>query len=229
MLLFLLVSAMPLQSIPQDSTSSSPSNAAIILKIDAAVHDRSSNITSYSVKEQYSIYRNGESDPSAQETVQTDYTVANGKQYTPIAQSGSALLRSNVIDKVLAGEKEMAMIANRESVWVTSANYEMTPENAPVQFKGHTCLIIDLKPKRKSPHLFTGREWVDASDFTVVHLEGVPSQNPSFFAGATAVSRDYEKIDGFSMATHAEAHSHSFLLGKTDLKIDYTGYQIQHR
>ena len=39
--------------------------------------------------------------------------------------------------------------------------------------------------------------------------------------------RDYAKIDGFSMATHADVRSHSFLLGDTLMKIAYTDYQIE--
>ena len=192
---------------------------------------RSNAIAHYTVKEQYSIYRNGEGEPSAQEIVLASYTVAGGKEYTPLSQSGSSMLRSAVIDKVLAGEKEMAQVANRQGVWVTSANYEMHPEAAtvtdPVQLNGHACLIIDLTPKRRSQHLFVGKAWVDAADFTVVRLAGAPSESPSFFAGNTTVIRDYEKVDGFSMAAHAQAHSYNFLLGDTTLKIEYTEYKIE--
>jgi hypothetical protein len=139
------------------------------------------------------------------------------------------MIRSALIDKVLAGEKEMAEVANREGVWVTSANYEMHPQLTPIDLNGHSCFVVDLKPKRKSPHLFTGKAWVDTTDYTVVRLEGIPSQSPSFFAGATSVKREYAKVDGFAMATHAEARSHSFLLGDTVLKIDYTNYKIERK
>ena len=210
---------------PAQSPPSVP-DAEIPHKVDAVVYDRASSIASYSVQEQYSLYRNGESTPSAQETVQTTYTQAGGKQYTTIAQTGSSLLRSNVIDKIIAGEKEMSQPSVRESTWVTTANYDMQPEPGDVSLNGHTCRIIDLKPKRKSQHLFNGKAWVDASDYTVVRLAGIPSESPSFFAGNSTVTRDYEKVNGFSMATHAEAHSHNFLLGTTVLKIDYTNYQI---
>ena len=85
----------------------------------------------------------------------------------------------------------------------------------------------DLKPLRKTPHLIDGKIWVDAASFTLVRLEGSPSESPSIFAGDTTLSRNYTDIEGFSMALHAEAHSHNFLFGSTVLKIDYTGYSIQ--
>ncbi len=210
-----------------DRPSERISDQEIVKRIDAAVYERTNALARYTVKEQYDVYRNGETKPSAQMTVQTVYSYSGGKDYTLVAQSGSQLLRTVVLDKVLAGVRDMARADRRESVWVTSANYEMHPEPGTVAMNGRPCLIVDIKPRRKSPQLFKGKVWVDASDFSVLRLEGVPAQSISIFTGQTSVMRDYAKIEGFSMATHAEASSHSFLLGYTLMKIDYTGYQIQ--
>jgi hypothetical protein len=136
-------------------------------------------------------------------------------------------MRNVVVDKVLGNEKEMAKAANRESVALTSANYEMHPEPGVVQFNGKPCILVHLKARRKISYLFNGKGWFDANDFTLVHIEGNPAASPSFFAGQTGGIRDYAKVEGFSMAQHAEMHSHSFLFGDTLLKIDYTDYQIQ--
>jgi hypothetical protein len=210
----------------QASTPDRPSDQEIVQRIDAAVYQRFNAVKGYTVREQYSLYRNGAAEPSAQETIQTVYERSSGKQYTTVAQSGSSLMRSAVIDHVLASEKEINLPANREAALITSRNYDLRPEPGFVEKNGRQCVVVDLNPRRKSPHLFTGKAFVDASDFTVVHIEGAPSQSPSFMAGDTKVARDYVKIDGFSMATHAEAHSHSFLFGDTLLTIDYSGYQI---
>jgi hypothetical protein len=214
------------QMASQASTPDRPSDQEIVQRIDAAVYQRFNAVKGYTVREQYSLYRNGAAEPSAQETIQTVYERSSGKQYTAVAQSGSSLMRSAVIDHVLASEKEINLPANREAALITSRNYDLRPEPGFVEKNGRQCVVVDLNPRRKSPHLFTGKAFVDASDFTVVHIEGAPSQSPSFMAGDTKVARDYVKIDGFSMATHAEAHSHSFLFGDTLLTIDYSGYQI---
>jgi hypothetical protein len=218
-----LVAARPAHT---QSTPATDSNE-IIHHIDAAVALRAKSIASYTVQEQYNLYRNGATDPSAQETIRTVYNRATGKEYTTLAQSGSALFRSAVIDKLLAGEKDLNLPANREASWITSSNYEMQPHPGTVQQNGRDCILVDIKPRRKSPHLFDGKIWVDASDFTIVRLEGAPSQSPSIFAGQSAVARDYALVNGFAMATHAEAHAHSALLGDTVLIIEYTGYQIE--
>jgi len=211
----------------QQPAPSTKTDAEIIRGIDDSVSRRTNTISTYTVQEQYTLYRNGDTTPAAEETIQTVYTRAIGKEYTPIAQSGSAFLRSAVIDKVLAGEKDLNLAANREGALITSKNYDLQPQPGSVDLNGRTCILVTLKPRRKSPHLFTGKMWIDASDYTVVRLAGAPSQSPSIFAGQTTVARDYIKIDGFSMATHAEARSHTFLFGDTLLKIDYTNYKIQ--
>ena len=212
---------------PTQASTPLPTKEEAIQRIDAAVHARTEAIAGYSVEEHYAIFRNGEQHPSAEVTVKTVYDRATGKEYTPIAQSGSDLLRSIVIDKVIANEKEMAKAANRESVSVTSANYDMEPEPAPATLNNHDCLIMDLRARRKATYLFNGKAWFDLADFTLLHLEGSPAQSVSFMAGDTTGTRDYEKIQGFSMATRANVHSHSFLMGTTVMTIDYTNYQIQ--
>jgi hypothetical protein len=202
------------------------SNQQIVQRIDEAVYQRLNAIPRFTVQEQYKIFRNGSTTPAAQETVLTTYIRDQGKDYKPLAQSGSAVLRSYVIDKVLAGEKDVNVPANREGALMTSRNYDLRPEPGTTQRNGLTCIIVDLHPRHKSPHLFTGKVWLDASDYTIVHIEGAPSQSPSIFAGQTNVSRDYAKFSGYAMATHAEAHSHSFFFGDTLITIDYSDYHI---
>jgi hypothetical protein len=215
------------QSAPQSEQVSQLQNDEVIRRIDAAVKARVDRIAGYTVQELYSIYRNGEASPSAQVTVKTTYNCDTGKDYTPISATGSSILRSAVIDKVLANEKEMAKAANRESVAVTSANYEMQPQPGHISINGRDCVIVNLKARRKVSYLFNGKGWFDAADFTLVHLEGSPAQSVSMFAGDATGKRDYAKVEGFSMAQHAEMHTHNFLLGDTLMKIDYTDYQIQ--
>jgi hypothetical protein len=198
----------------------------ITRRIDAATSARVEAIANYKVKERYAIYRNGGKDSSAEITVQTVSSQTMGKEYTQISHSGSAFLRDEVIERVLADEKQMSSAANRENVWITTANYLMKVAPGRVFFNGRECVQVGLTARRKTPYLFNGRAWFDAVDYTIVRLEGSPAQSASIFAGVTTLTRDYAMINGFSMAVHAEAHSHSFLFGDTVLKIDYTGYQI---
>src|SRR5271168_3988134 len=133
-----------LTGLPAHSQSAPPSqltNEQIVQRIDEAVQQRSNAISSYTLQEQYNLYRNSDADPSAQETIKTTYTRAVGKDYTPIAQSGSALLRSAVIDHVLAGEKELNLAANREGALITSKNYEISPQPGAAEVNGRQCVL----------------------------------------------------------------------------------------
>jgi hypothetical protein len=75
------------------------------------------------------------------------------------------------------------------------------------------------------------RSWfVSANrDGSIVHIEGTASQSPSVFTEPAKVMRQYARVNGFGMATHAKAVSDSFLLGQTTVTIDYRDYQIQLR
>jgi hypothetical protein len=222
LLLALRALALPAQQIDPGS---------VVQGIDASVQARIDHVAGYTVTEHYAVFRNGDdSHPAAEMTVRTDYRREQGKSYTILSQSGSSLLRSQLLGSVLDHEKQMSQPGVRETVLVTSANYEMKLKSASTQaVDGHECLVLGLTPRRSSPSLFHGTLWVDAGDYSIVRLEGIASKSPSFLTGAAQVMRQYSKFDGFPMATHASAISKSSLLGQTVVKIDYSGYQIQLR
>ena len=199
-----------------------------IQRIDSAVNARYTTLVGYTAQEHYALYRNGAKDPSSEMTVNTVYTQSGGKQYTHVSHSGSDFLRHTILEKVLANEFEANKVANRSQSWLNSANYEMRVNPAKVTYAGRDCYLVNIAARRKSPSLFNGRAWFDASDATLVRLEGAPAKAPAFFAGDTTVARDYTHIEGFAMATHAEAHTQSFLIGNILLTIDYTGYKLTH-
>ena len=86
--------------------------------------------------------------------------------------------------------------------------------------------LRELTPLAKSTHLLKGRIWVDAKDHSLVRIEGKPGASPSFFTGRPMIVREYAKTDGFSLARQSRASTDGFLLGKTDLTIDYSDYKV---
>jgi outer membrane lipoprotein-sorting protein len=202
---------------------------ALIRQIDASVQSRIDGIASYSVNEHYAVFRNGdENHPVAEMMVRTDYKNGSGKTYTILSQSGSSLVRSQVLGRILENEKLMNLPDNRKQAVVTSTNYEMKLKSDQKQMiDGRECLVLSITPRRISPFLFTGTLWVDARDYSIVQLQGMAAKSHSMLTGPAQVARQYANVDGFPMATHARALSNSFLLGQTIVKIDYQGYQIQ--
>lgn len=202
---------------------------ALIRQIDASVQSRIDGIASYSVNEHYAVFRNGdENHPVAEMMVRTDYKNGSGKTYTILSQSGSSLVRSQVLGRILENEKLMNLPDNRKQAVVTSTNYEMKLKSDQKQMiDGRECLVLSITPRRISPFLFTGTLWVDARDYSIVQLQGMAAKSHSMLTGPAQVARQYANVDGFPMATHARALSNSFLLGQTIVKIDYQGYSIQ--
>ena len=204
-------------------------DGAVLQGIDAAVKARDEGVAGYTVTEHYAVFRNQEQEhPAAEMTVKTTYQAGVGKNYAILSESGSDLLRKQVLGTILDNEKRMTQPDNRATAVITSANYEMSVKGSE-QVDGRSCLLVALAPKRISPYLFTGTIWVDAQNYSIVQFEGIASKSPSVLTGPTAVTRQYASIEGFPMATHAKAVSKSWLLGQTTIKIDYTGYEIKQR
>lgn len=208
-----------------------PDASALIQRVDRAVMARVDGIESYTVTEHYQVFRNlDEAHPVAEMTVKTEYRRESGKSYTILSQTGSQIIRKFVLGSILDNEKQINQPGVREGSWFVSANYDMKLKSAATErIDGRDCFALSIAPKRKTPYLIVGTLWVDASDGSIVQIEGQSSKSPSVFTGPTQMSRHYTNVDGFAEATHAHAVSDSSLFGRTVVTIDYTGYKIQRR
>lgn len=206
--------------------SQTAANELAIRKIDAAVGSREANLAGYTVTERYKVFRGTDNvHPAADMTVKTTYRKDQGKSYTILTQTGSALLLNDVLGRILDSERLMTRPANRIQALLNSANYAMSLKGEAI-VDGHNCLEVAIAPRRVSPYLFKGSIWVDPQNGSIVKLEGVAAKSPTVLTGASRVSRHYEMLYGFPMATHATAVSDSWLLGQTRIEIDYSDYAL---
>ena len=184
------------------------SSGDLIRGIDQAELNRQQNLAGYTVTEYYRV-----TNSHFQTSVQS--------------RSGPSLLQSKILDRLLASEHDMSRGTARSKSLMTSANYEFKLIGEET-VGGRACELVSLNPKAKSTYLVRGKAWLDAKSFILVRLEGKPTQSPSFFAGSPAIVREYQEIDGISVARQSRATTESFLLGKTEVTIDYLDYQLQH-
>jgi len=214
---------------PGSFAQTPPDDAAVIRGVDAAVRARFEGIAAYTVTEHYAVFRGADHAHAAAEmTVRTAYKKESGKSYEVLAQSGSAIIVKLGLNPLLENEKRINDPANREASWFISANYDMKLKSRQTeQVNGHDCLAIAIEPHRKAPNLLTGTIWVDAKDYSIVRIAGTASKRPSIWSGPAQMTRDYEKVCGFSEATHAQAVSDSSIFGETMVVIDYKDYQIE--
>lgn len=203
------------------------SDAEVIEGIDASVAARMDTLLSYTVTEHYAVYRNQDTEhPAAEMTVKTTYRREVGKSYEILSESGSALMRKEVLDRILETERVATRPANRSQAVLTSANYAMTVEGNETA-GGRSCIRLAIAPRRESASLFKGRLWVDAQDLGIVKMEGEAAKSNSIATGPAKVSREYAMRNGLPMATHATATVSSWLLGPTTIVIEYSGYKME--
>ena len=86
-----------------------------------------------------------------------------------------------------------------------------------------------MNPRQKAPNLIIRTMWVDATDFTVVQIQGQTSKDPSVLAGPTQILRQYTKEAGYAQSYHSRAVSDSPIFGQTVITIDYQDYKVQTR
>jgi hypothetical protein len=206
-----------------------PDTAAIIRSIDAAVASRVSRVLAFTDTEHYTVFRGGdETHPAAEMIVTDNYKKGAGKTYTILSQSGSSLIQRFGLRPLLDNEQKINQPGNVERSWFVSDNYDMKLRpGGPVQINGRTCFIFDITAKLKAPNTINGSMWVDAHDGSLVQIDGIATQAVSAFSGAAHMMRQYENVNGFSMAKHARAESDSFLIGRTVVTIDYSNYKLQ--
>ena len=204
---------------------------SVIQQVDASVKARIDNVVGYTDTEHYAVYRyKDEIHPVAEMTVITTYQEDSGKSYAIVSRTGSGIIQKLVLDTILDNEKHLNLPGIREGAWITSANYEMTLKPGGIQLlDGRSCLVLTLIPKRKASFRIEGTLWVDATDGSIVQVQGTASRSSSILTGPTQVMRQYENVDGFSQATHVRAESNSFIFGQTIVKIDYRDYHFQLR
>ena len=207
------------------ATLSCADQTDIIAAIDRAQLARDEQLLSYTVTEHYTL-KNTRFGTAADLVADVTYTKGAGKVYKVVSRSGSAMMQSKVFDRVLAEETQMSRGEKRRAALITSANYLMKP-GGEQEWNGRRALLLDITPRRKGPNLLKGRLWVDAVNYNVIRIEGAPVVSPSFFAGSTTIFREYADIGNFAFAQTSVATSGSLLLGKTEMNIEYTGYQIQ--
>ncbi len=184
---------------------------------------RDANLAGYTVTEYYTVKNSHFSSP-AQAVVKAQYKRGEGTSYRVLTRSGPSLL-NKALERLVREESDMGRGKEREQAIITSANYRMKLIGSD-PLNGAAALVLELIPKRKSPHLLNGRMWVSAADMAIEKIEGKPPVSVSFFVGRPDITREYARIGGFALARSSHAVSHSFLFGQSAVDIEYRDYHL---
>lgn len=162
---------------------------------------------------------------TAEITVRMTYNDPGRKTFEILNEKGLAIIRQRVLRRMIDAEEEASRDGMRTMTQITPRNYNFQLIGMETR-QGRPSYVLSATPKSANKFLIQGRIWVDAEDFSIVHLEGAPAQNPSSIIRNTAVVHQYAKVRSYWLPLSNRSHSDSFLFGRTDVSIDYWDYKI---
>src|SRR5581483_440513 len=143
--------------------------------------------------------------------------------YDALRFQGDDTIKKNVIAKYLQAEEQSQQDL---SVAVTPDNYNFKYKGRS-QLDGREVHLFDVSPKKKRQGLFRGQLWVDAGTFLRVQESGYLVKNPSMILRKVQFVRKYEIRDGVSVPIQMQTVADTWLVGKTELTIDYTNISME--
>jgi hypothetical protein len=147
-----------------------------------------------------------------------------GKQLTVANSSGSTKL-IHVIETLLSSEADESKPGRAGSHEIGPSNYRATIRGSAT-VAGRECWVLSLIPKVKSKYLVNGTVWIEKSSYGLVRLDGDTAASVSVWVGKPHVVEDFAPIHGVWMAIHTVSKSNSFLLGESELEIQYSNYEL---
>ena len=161
----------------------------------------------------------------ASETVLMTFTAPGTKDFKSLSESGSRLLRDNVFQREIDNEQAAAGADARLERALTPANYNLRLVGE-AQLPQGDCYILEVSPKTRSRFGYSGRVWVQSTDFAVVRIQAQPSENPSFWVEDGQFTSTFEKIGNFWLPSQTVSTSHVRLGGDATFDIQFGPYRI---
>lgn len=171
------------------------------------------------------VYRGFPGDREAEMTVKAIYDSPSTKDFTIISQSGSKLILDRVFKRLLESEKEAAQPAMSARTQLDRNNYSFELVGSEPSETGQQ-YVLQVTPKLKSKYVYSGKVWVDATDFAVTRIEAEPAQNPSFWTKKNEIHHEYKKVEAFWLPVRNESVSYIRLGGRATLTIEYKDYRV---
>jgi outer membrane lipoprotein-sorting protein len=164
----------------------------------------------------------------AEMLVHVDCARDGAKQFSILSEEGSGSIRKHVFRKLLSAETEASRHGTRNSTRLIPANYDFhlvgqeTLETGPAY-------VLAVSPKTANKYLIDGKIWVDASDYSIVRIEGQPARNPSFWVHDVHFVHTYQKVGPFWFAFSTDTTSQIRIFGGSELTIENVDYKLNPR
>ena len=189
--------------------------------------ERARHLRSFESQRHYALdYAGFPSTRSAEMTVGVSYRAPGNKHFTVTSESGSKLILTRVLHRLLESEQESSGDeSNRKAVALTAENYHFALRGCEVA-GGRDLYVMDVEPRRETKFLYRGTIWIDALDFAVTRIEAEPAKNPSFWTKRSEIHHQYRKIGEFYLPFLNQTVTDVRLGGRSVLTIRYEDYKI---
>jgi len=202
-----------------DSLPSASGVVALMMRGDA---ERRSEMTGYTAIRRYVAVNH---ERRAEMRVRVDCSSDGIKQFTVLSEEGSGSIRKHVFSKMLSEESDASRRETRESSRITPANYEFKMVRQVVLDSG-PAYVLEIAPKKPSKYVVIAKIWVDATDYSVVRIEGQPARNPSFWVHDVHFIHTYQKVGPFWLASATQSTSEVRIFGSSKLTIESSDYVL---
>jgi hypothetical protein len=196
----------------------------VLTELAAHDNERRAALHDYTVLRTYQVI-DPKGKAQAEEIGRMEFFSPDKKAFTVTSQSGSGLVLHLALNPLIHSEIEAAAGKEHHDSAISSDNYSLNLLGEQ-QLGPYRCFVAEAVPKRKDKYLFEGRVWIDASDYSVVRIEGHPATKLSFWIQRADFVREYQKVDGFWLPEKDQTLVQVRLYGKTILKIEHRNYIV---
>jgi hypothetical protein len=219
-MLAIMISAATIAS--AQTSSPLPSAEDVVTKMMQFDAQRQSELSGYTATRHYGAVNKKR---HAEMFVRVSCDSSGAKQFTIVSEEGSGSIRKHVFEKLLSEETE----ASRRG---TRAGTRLIPDNYRFQLVGREILetgpayVLSVTPKTANKYLIDGKIWMDATDYSIVRIEGQPAKNPSFWVRSVHFVHTYQKVGEFWFASSTRTTSEIRIFGRSELTIDTSNYTL---
>jgi len=196
----------------------------VVSRMVQADEKRISEFQGYTAKRRYYI-ENKRVNKRAEIMVRVTCTSTGSRSFDVISESGSNIIRSRVLRKIIEAEAEASQEDGRERNRIIPTNYDFRLTGREVT-DGRLAHVLEIVPKTQNRFLIRGRIWVDAEEYAITRIEGTPARNPSFWTRSIRIVHRYGKTGPFWLPLLNQSHAEARIFGSTEVTIDYFDYLL---
>jgi hypothetical protein len=157
--------------------------------------------------------------------VRMNYSAPESKKFTVLSETGSTVFCHQIISRLMEGEREGALEANRLRSMLSPENYRAELDGEEM-VAGGRAWVLEVSPRDDNKFSYKGRVWVNEADFAVMRIVGAPAKNPSWLMGNSTFDYTYAKDGEFWLPAKNHTVSHLRIGGEITLVVDYGQYEV---